>query len=63
MVAKAPRRQRGRPRRAGELGDALLRARCTQEEHDRAQTAADMLGESLSDFVRKSVSERCKRLK
>lgn len=61
--AKEPRRQRGRPRRAQEPGDALLRARCTQEEFAAAQQAAERLGESLSDFVRSAVAERCRRLK
>lgn len=63
MDTKTPRRPRGRPRRSKEAGTALLRARCTQAEYDRALQAAEALGETLSDFVRVAVAERCRRVK
>ena len=47
----------GRPPRAPGNSDARLVARCTWDEHEAAEKAAEAVDETLSDFVRRVVAE------
>jgi uncharacterized protein (DUF1778 family) len=52
----------GRPPRAPENSDARLVARCTQAELEAAGKAAEAVEETLSEFVRRAVELRVKRV-
>lgn len=52
----------GRPPRLPGGSDARLVARCTWDEHEAAEEAAEAVEESLSEFVRRAVETRVKRV-
>lgn len=52
----------GRPPRAPGNSDARLVARCTRDEAEAAEKAAEAVEETLSEFVRRAVAERVRKV-
>ena len=55
MAAKKKARRMGRPPRAGEAAERLIRFRATDEEYERIARAAERSGETVSQFLRRIV--------
>lgn len=52
----------GRPRRSRKVSEARLVARCSDAELEAAESAAALIGESLSAFIRIAVAKRVRTM-